>query len=355
MARADMSEVSYKRSSAPSVQSVNRELAQNYQTAASQTLGEQFVFIVKNPVSLQRRQSAMIPLVQSDFSARKVSIFSANAQRGVSANPVLGVELKNSLGMKLPAGPIVVYDGGSYAGDSLIEFFGENEKRLISYGDDQSVTGVITNAQSAYLDTVKIAKGVLHINHKNVYTKSYIFKNSSSTAKSLIVEHPLIINAKLVEPSKFSEKTGVLYRFDLALPANKETKFSVKEELPSAQTVAILGLEPSVLIAYANGDFPASVKEALSKAAEYANAVSKAKSELSAAQNLLKNRVEEQNRIRANLQAVGRETAQGKDYLTRMTTIDKDIDSINANIDALTQTLAKEQKSQADYIGKLSI
>ncbi|MDR1863158.1 MAG: DUF4139 domain-containing protein, partial [Treponema sp.] len=105
------------------------------QTASGSPAGDQFEFVFSNPLSLERRQSAMLPLVEGAVKAEKTLVFSgARMSPGISVNPAISTELTNTSGMKLPAGPITVYDGGTYAGDALIAFFPENEKRLISYG-----------------------------------------------------------------------------------------------------------------------------------------------------------------------------------------------------------------------------
>ncbi|ULQ58596.1 hypothetical protein K7I13_08435 [Brucepastera parasyntrophica] len=73
------------------------------ETAAGRAAGELFEFTVKKPVTLARRQSAMIPLVETDVIAEKVSVFSGSkALAGGMINPMLCAELTNTTGMKLP-------------------------------------------------------------------------------------------------------------------------------------------------------------------------------------------------------------------------------------------------------------
>ncbi len=63
----------------------------------------------------------MIPLKVVTMPIEKFSVFS-NIPYRQSVNPKLCIKLKNTSGLKLPAGPITIYDDG-YAGDALIEFF----------------------------------------------------------------------------------------------------------------------------------------------------------------------------------------------------------------------------------------
>ena len=84
------------------------------ETASARSAGDQFEFTIRNPVNLERRQSAMLPLVEGAVKAEKTLVFSgARASGSTTINPAIGAELTNTSGMKLPAGPITVYDGGT--------------------------------------------------------------------------------------------------------------------------------------------------------------------------------------------------------------------------------------------------
>ena len=77
----------------------------------------------------------MLPLVEGAVAAERLSVFSgADALSLGTVHPMLAARFKNTTGLKLPAGPVTVFDGGTYAGDALLEFLGENDARLIAYG-----------------------------------------------------------------------------------------------------------------------------------------------------------------------------------------------------------------------------
>jgi hypothetical protein len=174
------------------------------ETASAKAVGEQFEFTMKKPISLARQQSSMIPLVEGAVKAEKALVFSgAKAARGGIIHPAISVELTNNTGMKLPAGPITVFDGGTYAGDALIEFFPENDKRIISYGDDLSVTGTMVTSNSREVTGVVINKGIMTISRKVTYSKTYTFRNISNKTHRLIIEHPVTGGTTLSKPASF--------------------------------------------------------------------------------------------------------------------------------------------------------
>ncbi|GHS87148.1 hypothetical protein FACS189487_02750 [Campylobacterota bacterium] len=324
----------------------------NYQTAAASGAGDQFYFTPKGKVSIERRKSAMVPLAQGALDARKVTIFSTVG--GNSA--VLGIEIKNNLEIKLPSGAVTIFDGGIYAGDALLDFLPQNEKRLISYGDDLSVRGTIADASKTTIEGVKVAKGVMTISQKTTYSKEYVFKNSAEFAKTLILEHPIARDAKLVVPAQASEKTDLLYRFEVKLAANKETKFAVQEEANNKSQVRISGVPfESIAIYSVNTEYPAELRNALKKAETLAGEISKRRAEADKARKSYDLLVKEQERLRENIKAVGAQSQLGNNYAQEMAAIDESIKTALKNMSAAETAAAKAQSDYSEYIAKIEI
>jgi hypothetical protein len=327
------------------------------QTAAASVAGDHFEFTLKQPVTLERHQSAMLPLVESLIKAEKALVFSGSqAGIGRTINPAISVELTNTSGMRLPAGPITVYDGGTYAGDALIEFFPENEKRLISYAEDLSVSGSVNSASSRIVTAVTVSGGVMTISRRQDYERVYSIRNASTTAKNLIIEHPITQGTSLGEPAAFDERTPSLYRFRLPLPANQETKFTVREEMPIAERITLSTLRPESLLSYTtNQEIPANVRTALTRAVELRRKIDEA---TLAQQNLENQRsrfVTEQDRIRRNLEAAGNQSVQGQEYLRRLVAIDGDIDTLNAGIEEAVKNVQAARQEYDSYIANLDL
>jgi hypothetical protein len=326
-------------------------------TASGRTAGDQFEFTLKNPVTVDRRQSAMLPLVEGAIKAEKVLVFSGSrASGGATINPAISAELVNTSGMKLPAGPITVYDGGTYAGDALIEFFPENEKRLISYGEDLSVSGSATSSGTRYITAVNISGGVMTITRRQSYEKVYTIKNASGQTKKIIIEHPITSGAELIEPKSAEDKTGSLYRFNRNLAANETFTFTVKEETPIQERITLTNLRADTFLSYAsNQEIPANVREALTRAIELKRIADNA----AAAQGTLETQksrlISDQDRVRRNLEAAGNQTPQGQEYLKRMVALDDEIDGINKQIEAAAQETQRTKTEYDNYLATLRI
>jgi hypothetical protein len=346
---------------APARAPVSPTVAAIQAAAEGSAVGDQFAFTVKNPVTLNRRQSAMLPLVNGTMDAVKTLVLSGSRALASGSSggihPDLAAELTNTTGMKLPAGPITVFDGGTYAGDALIEFFGMQDKRLIKYGEDLSVTGMASlNAGTRLVSSVTVAAGVMTVNRRQIYERTYTVKNASGEAKKLIIEHPITGGATLTEPGSYLEKTNSLYRFALNLPANGELTFKAAEESPVAERVVLGQLRPENLVSYStNQEIPADVRAALARAVELRqkyDAARQAQTELEGRRVRL---IADQDRVRQNLNAVGAGSDLGKEYMKRMTDLDNDIDSLNSEIEKAVALVRGTQKDMDDYIAGLKL
>jgi hypothetical protein len=325
--------------------------------ATGSAAGDQFEFTLKNPVTLERRQSAMLPLVEAVIEAEKVLVFSGQrAMNGGTINPGISAELTNNTGMKLPAGPITVYDGGTYSGDALIEFFPENEKRLISYGDDLSVTGSVTSSNSRYVSTVRVVSGVMTITRRQVYERVYTIRNASDEQKKLILEHPILSGYELIEPIIAEDRTATLYRFTRYLAPKETNSFTVREEYPVSETITLANLRADTFLSYStNQEIPAEVRAALTRAIELRVKNEEAVTAQRELETQLTRLIAEQDRIRRNLEAAGNTSPQGQDYLRRLASLDSDIDDLNSQISDAVREVQRTRREYEDYLASIRI
>src|ERR1017187_3444358 len=100
--------------------------------ASGQELGELFEYVIGQPVTIRKNESAMLPFLQQQIGGRKLLIYSDQS----SQHPTNAAELTNTSGKTLDGGPITVYDGGAYGGEALMETLKAGDKRLISYAVD---------------------------------------------------------------------------------------------------------------------------------------------------------------------------------------------------------------------------
>ena len=321
--------------------------------ASAAKVGELFQYTVGN-VSIQRQQSAMLPIVTDPVQVNKLSIYN---QSVLTSNPLLGARLKNTTGKYLLQGPITVLSGGSYAGDAQIQDLPPGQERLISYGIDQEVlVHTSNNAQQNQLLTGKIVKGVLELTYKQTLTQDYTAEDKAETPKTLLIEAPRHSDWKLVEPAKPLETTDALYRFEGKLTPHQPSKLTVKEEHTDLQKMEILPMDPGTIAVYLrSGEIPQDVKDALSKAAQLKGALTDAQRQTQAKQALINQISQEQTRIRENMKAVSPSSDYYKRLITELDQQETQIQDLHKQVEDLKKQQDQKQKDLEDYLSNLTV
>ena len=326
-------------------------------SASAANLGDLFQYTVSVPVTLTRQKSAMLPIIADDIQAQRVSIYNAST---LAKYPLNGAILTNSTGKHLLNGPITVFENGAYGGDARISDLPPGQQRLIAYGIDLKVLcDATTVKQDQTIQAGKIVKGVLQIATKALFTQEYKFENKSDKEKTIIVEHPLRANWKLVTPDKPLEKTDALYRFKLAAAAGKSAALTVQEESTIWEEMAILPFDLNQLLLYSrNGKISQAVRDALSKAATLKQALVDTQRNMEQTRQKISEASAEQQRTRENMKAIAPQ-AQASEYynrlLKRLSDQDAQIDTLQKTLDDLQQQYNSRQKELEDYLGGLDV
>lgn len=319
--------------------------------ASAGEIGEQFMYTVDQPVTLERQRSAMLPILSSSISGRRVSIYNP-AQ--MASNPMRGVELTNDTDLQLIAGPISVYDGAAYAGDAQIPNTSRGQHQLMSYAVDLDVKGSVETKSNETIDAIKIVNGV--VQHKVTRRASKIYtltNNDQKRDRTVLVEHQRNAGWDLIEPAKPYEKTDSLYRFELEVPAAKEASLTVTEQKVLSYTFEIgtYGLE-RVTRYLRRGKMSKQVADAITKAMEIQSEIGKLQEQirqLDAERNSID---QDQSRVRSNMQSIDRNSDLYARYMkklgdqeTRLEQIAKERAQAQSQLDDKKQELANFVKN----------
>ncbi len=198
--------------------------------ASGDEVGDYYQYAIDQKITLPRQKSAMLPILDQTIEGLKVSIYNESTN---AKYPLLGLKLKNTSGQPLTQGPITVYDGGVFGGDTRILDVQPNEERLLSYALDQGTEVKTEIKQSPSPDMIfRIGSDVLSARYFIRQTKTYTIKNRSTHDRVMILEHPIKAEWKLFEPKKPVEQTRDLYRFQVSVPKDSVVKYDVVEDMP---------------------------------------------------------------------------------------------------------------------------
>ena len=233
--------------------------------ATAQEAGEFFQYSIKEPITLARQKSAMLPIVNQEVSGRRVSIYNPQVH---AKHPLLGLKFKNTTDLHLMQGPITVFEGAGYAGDARIMDIQPKEEVFISYAMDLGVE-VSSKGQTKpeELVAVKVIKGILYATSKLQEAKTYFVKNRTPQDRNLVIEHPVKTDWSLVVPGKPAEQSRDMYRFALTVPPGLAANQLVVEETARKTQVVLSTVDDQAIRFYLSSKvISPKVKEALEKA-----------------------------------------------------------------------------------------
>ncbi len=319
--------------------------------ATSGQLGDYFQYVIDHPVTIARQKSAMLPVVNKPVEAARVSIYNPAVQ---AKHPLLGLKFKNTTGSNLSQGPITVFEGSSYAGDSRVLDLQPNEERLIAYAIDLG-TEVVPQVGPGTADVtaVRAKNGMVTLTRKFREEKVYKIVNRSGTDRAVILEHPNRTNQqfKVVETPKPSEETAELLRFQVPVPAGKTVEFKVLEERTADEVTQLNGSNPGVfqfLLRQTNAS-PA-LKAKLTEAGKLRVKLDFVTQDKARVDADVARITQDQDRIRKNLRETPRESDVYAKYLAKLSDQEKKFDALSARQESLVAEQDAAQKAYQEFL-----
>jgi hypothetical protein len=317
--------------------------------ASAQELGDLFEYRIKEPVSLLKNQSALVPIVSAEITAERVSFW--NKPQG-SGRPLRALWLTNTTGLTLDGGSMTVIEGEAFGGEGLIEPLKPSERRLVSYASD---LGVLVNATARpvpqRVSRLRVREGLLIHDTEQRSTTTYEVRNEGTTPVTLVIEHPMRRGWKLADGPKPAESTPGAERFRVVVDTGKESKLAVAE-LSVATTRVSLGNVNDQTIAQlvASGvsavDLQRELRPLFEKQSQIAT-VDRRLRELDAERRRI---VEDQQRLRENMKAL-RGSAEEKQLLQRYT---RQLDEQESRLAVLHEDTVRAHAERAKLAAELS-
>jgi len=285
--------------------------------AVAQELGDLFEYKLKDPITLRKNRSALVPIVQSPITAEKVSIW--NDQAGLP-RPQRALWLVNSSGLTLDGGSFSVMDEETFAGEGIFEPIRPGEKRLVSYALDLALNAGSTNkAQPQRVARVRISRGVMTLENEVRESKTYTFRNEDSSPRAVIVEHPARQGYQLRGDARPVETTAGWMRFRVQVEPKQTASLVIEEARPLETTYAITNVSSEQVDLFVQqGSVNKAVEEALRKILAQKDVISDLEEKKNARDEEMQKIFDDQQRLRENMKAL-KGSAEEKALLQRYT------------------------------------
>jgi hypothetical protein len=325
--------------------------------ASGGALGELFEYKLKQPVTVRRNQSAMVPVVQHDVAVERVSLWSA--ARGV-AQPLRAVWLTNDTGLTLDGGSLTLVEGGAFAGEGLVEAIKPGEKRFVSYAVDLGVRVTMAPQDGGRrVSRIRIASSVMTQSVEERASTLYTIRNDDAGPRDVVVEHPVRAGWTLTSTVKPAESSATAHRFRVAVAPKSTATLTVAEMRPIDSQVAVSSIsDDQIAIILRGGNVAAGIEPQLRVVAAKSREVGDVQRRIHDRQAEAGRITGDQARVRENLKALkgsDAEKALTERYTRQLSTQEDRLDVVRREIEAADAERVAKQQELSRLVAALSL
>jgi hypothetical protein len=315
--------------------------------AAAAQLGDLFEYKLKEPVTIRKNQSALVPILSSEVQADKVSLW--NAASGAS-RALRAVWLTNATGSTLDGGSFSIIEGEAFAGEGVMDPLKAGERRLLSYAMDLALT-IDAKAETVptRLTSLRISRGVVVEQTEERLRSTYSARNEDAEARTLVIEHPVRAGWTLGGTVKPVESTLAWHRFRVTIEPKTTVNFVVEESRVSASQFSVSSVtDDQVTLLVREKILTAAQEAALREVIARKAAIAALAERIDVREAEINEIGADQTRVRENMRAL-KGSSEEKQLLQRYV---KQLNDQETRLDAVRKELndltVQQQKAQED-------
>jgi hypothetical protein len=285
--------------------------------AMAQELGDLFEYKLKDPISILKNRSALVPIVQSNIGGEKVSVWNESA--GLP-RPQRALWLTNSSGLTLDGGSFSVLEDETFAGEGIFDPIRPAEKRLISYATDLALNVRSKQGSEAQrVSQVLVSHGMMTHMSEMRESKTYTFRNEDSSPRTVIVEHPVRTGYTLRSEAQPVETSAGWMRFRLQVAPKQTASLEIDEARPIQNSYQLSNItDAQVSLFVRENSIDKTVEAALRRILAQKNVIAELDSQKEDRDGQMEKIFDDQQRLRENMKAL-RGSAEEKALLQRYT------------------------------------
>jgi len=300
--------------------------------AEAKEIGDLFEYDIKQTVTIDKNQSALVPIIQAHIDAEKVTLWNPE-----SAAALRALWLTNTSGQTLDAGSFNVLEGDTFAGQGLLEAVHPGEKRLASYAPDPALrVKVEENFSQRPISRIVINKGLMFTTREQRSSKIYKISNSDVTSREVVIEHPARPLWQLADNLKPEESSASFYRFRVKVKPKESAQLVVEEHKPETATLALTNLtSDQVDILTQQQRVTPAMEQAFRRVLDQKSAIATLDAQLQARRQEIDSIGGDQARLRENMKALkgsAEEKALTERYTRELNTQEDRLAALRAQI-----------------------
>ncbi len=320
----------------------------------------QVVFRLPEPISVESGHSVMVPIVSRQIAAERLSLYQPETHQ---TNPLASVRLENDGDTGLPPGILTLYERSaatgqvSYVGDAQMSALPAGDERLISFALDQKVTVLRDDQGTQEIAGGRIVDGVLELTFTQRTTSTYTIEGAAREPRTVVLEHARPAGYRLVVDDDVPvEVTDSHYRLTVEVPAGEVRTLDVALERPTYQSLSLVDMSDGQVEFYASAQqLSPELRAAIEEIRGYKAAVQAREAELGRLRARYSEIVDDQARIRANLDAIPRDTDLYQRYLSDLSAQEEELDRLSTAIAEAEDALVAARNALGQYARSLNL
>jgi len=316
--------------------------------AQGRELGDLFEYRLKEPVTIRKNQSALVPIINAQVEAERVSVWNASTGQ----RPRSAVWLTNATPFTLDGGAFSVLEEATFTGEGLMDPVKPGEKRLLSYASDLAllVDAKQDAADPERVTSLRIARGVMIMQREVREKRTYTVRNEDSKARTVVIEHPNRAGWKLTSAVKPDETAPNVYRFRFQAAPRATASLTVEELRALDTSYQVTSFTDDQLATFVKErTLTPEVERALRTIVAKKNEVAAVNSELADRMRETEQIFKDQERLRENLKALGGRTEE-KALVGRYT---RQLDEQETRLDVIKRETAEREAKRAKLQAEL--
>ncbi|WP_263354889.1 hypothetical protein [Acidicapsa acidisoli] len=193
------------------------------------TFDDFFQYNLAQPVTIHKNESAMVPILQENLPAERVTLWSQSER-----TPFRAIWLENTSKLTFDRGSFSIFESGVFAGQGLLDPIHPGEKRLLSYAADQPIR-VKQHPEEGKREIRSVSittRGLVKKTYAAESRMTYDAINSAEDPRVVVIEVQRRPNRNLSPECKAAETAPSLYRFRLPVASHQTASLLFADEGP---------------------------------------------------------------------------------------------------------------------------
>jgi len=326
--------------------------------AEAQDQTAQILYHFPGKVSLATGHTLMIPLVDREIPAERVWLYQPETN---GTHPLVALRLRNESDSALPPGIVTAYDLSSgsarHVGDAMLPLVPRDSSKFLALALD-SATALHRDDQGIQQRRIgTLAGGKLTTTTRFRHVIAYEITPPPGEERALVIEESRTPGWDPAADQPGVETAGSVHRWRITAPPGQITRASFVTEQTGQETVILSDLPPEEILVQISGleNSSPALNDTIARLSALVATITRAQSQRDRTEEERGRILQDQERIRANLQSVGLTGDLGQRYLQTLRGQENRLAEIERQTQTLAETVAVNRKACEDLIAGLTL